>query len=85
MKEYEWHAHPENPEEMMYGGLLEDKEDLERGDVLPDPKTKKWEKIPEGMVGSRLPIHHKTKFVRPAKVIPTFETPDVLDSPEGWT
>lgn len=79
------HAHPKNPKEVMYGGLLEDKEELEEGDVSPNPITRKWEKIPAVHIGARLPIKHKTMFVRPAEVMSTFVTPDVLDSSEGWT
>ncbi|MFA6519425.1 MAG: hypothetical protein WCT41_01215 [Candidatus Paceibacterota bacterium] len=84
MKDNAWHQHPKNPEEMMYGGLLEDKDELEEGDASPNPITKKWEKIPPVHIGARLPQGHKTMFVRPAEVIPTFVTPDVLDSSEGW-
>ncbi|OGG39956.1 hypothetical protein A2118_01255 [Candidatus Kaiserbacteria bacterium GWA2_50_9] len=63
----EMHRHPQNDEERIFGRLLEDREELEEGDVSPDPNTKKWEKIPEVHVGARLPSGHKTKFVRPVK------------------
>lgn len=63
----ERHRHPQNDKEWIFGRLLEDKEDLEEGDVSPDPNTKKWEKIPAVHVGARLPAGHKTMFVRPTK------------------
>lgn len=61
----EIHRHPQNDKETIFGRLLEDREELEEGDVSPDPNTKKWEKIPAVHVGARLPAGHKTKFVRP--------------------
>ena len=63
----EIHHHPQDDKETVRGRLLEDKEDLEEGDVSPNPKTKKWEKIPAVHIGARLPAGHKTMFVRPVK------------------
>lgn len=78
------HAHPKNPEGVMYGRLREHKEELEAGDVYNHPNGT-WVQIPDVFVGCCVPRNSTTIYIHPAKTTPTFVTPDVLDSSEGWT